>query len=145
MTSLQYLTSHYPILTHLSQYLSTLDLLHLGLTCRTLHSYILSSPPIFKLLQRTALCDGHGLRDRQKFEGAYHRHPHEYKIMADEPIEVRLWATECDEAGALPCLKCGINVCEVSEQACLAKPTKSCTKYYARKQECRRYPREPLK
>ncbi|KLO96971.1 uncharacterized protein FFNC_15076 [Fusarium fujikuroi] len=30
----------------------------------------------------------------------------------DEEIEVRLYNIKCDEAGALPCLKCGINICE---------------------------------
>ena len=32
----------------------------------------------------------------------------------DEPIEVRLYGTKCDEAEALPCRKCSINICEVS-------------------------------
>ena len=30
-----------------------------------------------------------------------------------EPIEVRFYATHCDEAGALPCRKWGINICDV--------------------------------
>jgi hypothetical protein len=31
----------------------------------------------------------------------------------EEEIEVRLWNIKCDPYDALPCLKCGINVCEV--------------------------------
>lgn len=31
----------------------------------------------------------------------------------DEEIEVRVWNLKCDAANALPCLKCGTNVCGV--------------------------------
>ncbi|KAI1090671.1 hypothetical protein F5B19DRAFT_316754 [Rostrohypoxylon terebratum] len=41
--------------------------------------------------------------------------------MIDREIEVRLFNLRCDEAGALPCRKCGVNICE----------------------ECREYPRIP--
>ena len=111
------LVIQYPILTHLASYLSTLDLLHVGLANRTFHALVLSSPSIFTQLKRTALCDGSGLRLRQSFRGLYS--PPWYgrrdgrTIREDESIEVKLYATKCDEAGALPCLRCGINVCEV--------------------------------
>ncbi|KAF6832697.1 hypothetical protein CMUS01_06803 [Colletotrichum musicola] len=30
----------------------------------------------------------------------------------DEPIEVRLYNLKCDTADTLPCVRCGVNVCE---------------------------------
>ncbi|KAI2618535.1 hypothetical protein GGS26DRAFT_380098 [Hypomontagnella submonticulosa] len=103
------LITQYPILTTLASYLSTLDLFHLALTSRTHHAPILSSPSVFAVLRRDSLCDGRGLRRRQQTWN--YRYPGR-KIHHDEEIEVRLFATKCDEAGALPCQKCGINICE---------------------------------
>lgn len=118
--TLQDLITQYPVLTHLAQYLSTLDLFHLALTCRTFHAHVLSSSSVLTHLKRTAICDGRGLIQRQNFEGLYSVESkfryiwgNTRKIWQDEPIEVQLYATKCDEAGALPCLRCGINVCEV--------------------------------
>ncbi|KAK3377322.1 hypothetical protein B0T24DRAFT_620964 [Lasiosphaeria ovina] len=129
MASLEHLISQYPVLSTLASYVSSLDLFNLALTNRANHSAILSSPS----LRRHCLCDGHGLRDRQGFAGAYAIPKHAYKkyyqfgsgarsgnwpehnvgaINEDEPIEVRLYNIKCDEAGALPCRRCGINVCE---------------------------------
>ena len=110
----------HPILRELSSFLSTLDLFHLALTSRTHHSYILASLCTFDALRRNCLCDGSGLTQRQDFAGLYSLQRrgyvwgHQRKIWQDEPIEVRLYATKCDEAGALPCRKCSINICEVS-------------------------------
>ncbi|KAF7548779.1 hypothetical protein G7Z17_g6825 [Cylindrodendrum hubeiense] len=118
--------SSYAILPTLASWLSTLDLYHLALTNRANFSYILASPNIFKSLSRHCLCDGRGLAKRQEFRPPYNLESYNYiwgsgrKIHNDEPIEVRLYNLKCDEAGALPCVKCGINLCE----------------------ECRYYPRE---
>ena len=126
MANLQDLISQYPILTNLASQLSALDLYHLAATSRANHASIRSSHQVFETLKRTCLCDGHGLRDRHNFAGLYALDPRRHvcgagrRLYQDEPIEVRLFNIECDEAGALPCLKCGINVCE----------------------ECRYYPRE---
>lgn len=109
------LISSYSILTTLSSWISTLDLYHLALTNRTHHSFILGSPQIFKVLTRQSLCDGRGLADRKEFRGLYKIYDFDKGcglIRRDEPIEVRLYNLNCDEAGALPCVKCGINVCE---------------------------------
>lgn len=119
MESLTTLVSQYPILCNLASFLSTLDLFHLALTNTTHYAHILASRPVFAALRRDALCDGSGLRKRQDFVGSYsleHRKyqwGHQRKIWQDEPIEVRLYGTRCDATGALPCRKCGINVCEV--------------------------------
>ncbi|KAF2114251.1 hypothetical protein BDV96DRAFT_688457 [Lophiotrema nucula] len=127
MASLDYLISAYPILESLASSLSTLDLLNLGLTCKSNYLHVLSSAQLFKSLQRHCLCDGHGLLERQSLAGLYHVGRYNYiwrderRIWEEEPVEVRLWNTKCDEAEALPCRKCGINICE----------------------ECRYYPREP--
>lgn len=128
MPSLQSVTTQYPVLTTLSSWLSTLDLYHLSLASKHFNAHILASKSIFDHLKRTALCDGRGLQQRQNFQGPYrldsafaYTWGNSRKIWADEPVEVRLWNIECDAAGALPCRKCGINVCE----------------------ECRRYRREP--
>lgn len=124
--TLQSITAQYPVLSCLSSWVSTLDLFHLSLTSKHFYDHILASKPVFDHLKRTALCDGRGLKRRQNFEPPYRlatgtKFGKEQKCWTDEPIEVRLWALECDEAGALPCRKCGINICE----------------------ECRRYKREP--
>ncbi|KAF4333505.1 hypothetical protein FBEOM_12687 [Fusarium beomiforme] len=116
--SINELISSYSILTSLAPWLSTLDLLNLSLTSKSAYGYIRSSPEIFKSLSRHCLCNGRGLVIRQAYAHAYYR-----KRMAgrwtinssfdgDEEIEVRLYNVKCDEAGALPCVKCGINICE---------------------------------
>ncbi|RSM07888.1 hypothetical protein CDV31_008380 [Fusarium ambrosium] len=109
------LISSYSILTTLSSWISTLDLYHLALTNRTHHSFILASPQIFQVLTRQSLCDGRGLADRQEFRGLYKIYDFDKGskiIQRDEPVEVRLYNLKCDETGALPCVKCGVNVCE---------------------------------
>jgi hypothetical protein len=127
MIPLAQLISEYPILLSLSPFVSALDLLNIALTCKANYLYIASSKRIFNVLRRQSLCDGHGLAERQAFAGLYsleHRHYNwggERHIWQDEAIEVYLYNLKCDEAAALPCCKCGINICE----------------------ECRYYPREP--
>jgi hypothetical protein len=112
------LISSYSILTCLAPWLSTRDLYNLGLTSRSAYAYIHSSSKIFKSLSRQCLCDGRGLATRQAYTGPYHlgRKPGRLDINpqleGDEEIEVRLYNAKCDEAGALPCMKCDINICE---------------------------------
>lgn len=113
------LISSYSILSALAPWLSTLDLFHLGLTNRSAHSYILSSPAVFKCLMRQCLCDGRGLAIRQTTDelppdrGQLIRiTQRNLQIHGDEEIEVRLYNVKCDVTGALPCVKCGINICE---------------------------------
>lgn len=118
MPSLQSITTQYPILTCLSSWLSTLDLYHLSLASKHFYTHILANKSVFDRLKRTALCDGRGLKQRQNFEGPFELKDRRYvrgdrrRVWSDEPIEVQLWARKCDEAGALPCRRCGINVCE---------------------------------
>ncbi|KAH6887026.1 hypothetical protein B0T10DRAFT_407001 [Thelonectria olida] len=114
--SLTDVISSYAILPTLASWISTVDLYHLALTNRSHYSHILASETIFKTLRRQSLCDGRGLADRQALRNL---NPHfDYiwgrgrKIHRDEEIEVRLYNLKCDEAGALPCVRCGINVCE---------------------------------
>ena len=59
--SLLDLIGQYPVLATLSSYLSTIDLLHLGLAARRAHALILGSPEVFEVLKRQCLCDGRGL------------------------------------------------------------------------------------
>ncbi|KAK7219582.1 hypothetical protein V2G26_007585 [Clonostachys chloroleuca] len=113
------LISSYAILSTLASWLSSADLYHLGLTNRYHHSCILASPALFKKLQRLSLCDGHGLALRQEFKSPYlnkwrraGRWTCNPGFTADEEIEDFLYNVKCDEAGALPCIKCGINICE---------------------------------
>jgi hypothetical protein len=118
MPALTDLTSHHPILSALAPCLSTLDLFSLAQTCRANYSVILASRPVFNVLRRACLCDGRGLKHRQNFTGRYSDRTsyvwgETRKIWQDEPIEVRLWGTTCDASNALPCRKCGVNVCEV--------------------------------
>jgi hypothetical protein len=112
--------SQYPVLCELSPFLSTLDLFHLALTNKASYGYILSSEAVFNILKRDALCNGTGLVKRQDQVGLYDLGRRFYfwgserRIWQDDPIEVRLYGTRCDEAGALPCIKCNINICEVN-------------------------------
>lgn len=125
--SITSLISSYGILPTLASWLSTLDLYHLSLTNRTHYSHIAASPTIFKVLTRQSLCDGRGLARRQAYDnfnyvpeaGAPQKNQHAYD---DEEIEVRLYAVKCDEAGALPCVKCGVNVCEECRPYPRARP-----------------------
>lgn len=132
MSNLLSLLSQYNILTKTAEYLSTLDLLYLGLANSRFYAVILQSPPIFTRLKLTALCDGTGLIARQNFQGIYYAlRPDDYvmgkgrKAHYDEELEVRVWNLKCDAANALPCLSCGINVCEVGSPElsphCLSK------------------------
>ena len=118
MPSFLELTAQHPILCALARSLSTVNLFHLALTCHENHTFILASKQVFEILRRHCLCDGTGLKRRQNRTGLYpprwsYNWGSKRKIWVDEPIEVQLWATKCDAANALPCRKCGINVCEV--------------------------------
>lgn len=106
------IVAQYPVLCVLVQQLSTLDLFHLSLTSKAIHSYIQPSSNLFKVLTRQSLCDGLGLVKRQEFKDLYHTDYTDYDSEKDEPIEVQLWSLKCGESDALPCVKCGINVCE---------------------------------
>src|SRR5271154_1919768 len=109
MFDLPFLFSQYRILETTSHWLSTRDLYHVSLVCRDLHAVIIGSPKVFDHLMRYALCDGSGLKARQSYSGRYAMYQ---RCRGDEEVEVRVYRTQCDEAGALPCIKCGINVCE---------------------------------
>jgi len=120
MSNLLSLLSQYDILTDTAKYLSTLDLFHLALANSRFYAIILQSAPVFNRLKLTALCDGTGLTARQNFQGLYALRPEDFdwgggsrKAHYDEELEVRVWNLKCDAANALPCLNCGINVCEV--------------------------------
>ncbi|KAK1718077.1 uncharacterized protein BDZ83DRAFT_586224 [Colletotrichum acutatum] len=116
--SISHLISSYPILSILAEYVSALDLFHLAQTNRNHHAHILGSRTIFEKLRSLCLCDGRGLVQRQNFSGRYC--PNYWTLLCglppmvvgDEEIEVKLYNVKCDEAGALPCRRCGINVCE---------------------------------
>ncbi|KAH7160504.1 hypothetical protein B0J13DRAFT_671054 [Dactylonectria estremocensis] len=112
------LISTYGILPTLASWMSTVDLYNLGRTNSTHFAHILAPPNIFQALQRQSLCDGRGLLKRQSFSSPYQSSPtaglscdtpDEY---GDEEIEVYLYNVKCDAAGALPCVRCGINVCK---------------------------------
>lgn len=122
MRTLPELLEQYPILTSLSSFISTLDLYHLASTNKALHSYIQSPLRVFDILKRNCLCDGHGLTARQSCSGPWYQATHEQGQKRNDLVEVQLWNTVCDETGALPCRKCGINICE----------------------ECRWYPRQGM-
>jgi hypothetical protein len=114
MFNLVFLLSQYQLLELTAKHLSTIDLYHTALACSDLHGMILKSENIFKKLRRVALCDGSGLRARQSFSGIYNGCPYRFgRPSYEEEIEVRVFNARCDEKGGLPCIKCGINVCEV--------------------------------
>lgn len=133
MSHLETLVAQYTILTNIASFISTLDLLHLAQTSKSIKSYILPSQRVFDVLKRQCICDGHGLKDRQAFEGLYslrrrhYRWGHERRIWQDEPIEVQVYGAKCDTSDTLPCRKCNVNVCE------------EC-RYYPREQPDPRYP-----
>lgn len=111
--------SQYELLERTARHLSALDLLHLGLTCSDIHVFILDSRRVFDQLKRLAVCDGRGLDARQQFQGLYEPcYSHERrggpKPEFDEEIEIRVWNLKCDSYNALPCIRCGVNICEVN-------------------------------
>ncbi|KAI1800170.1 hypothetical protein F4811DRAFT_540250 [Daldinia bambusicola] len=122
------LVGQYPVLTSIARNLPAVDLFSLGLTCREFSNHILSSQRVLDVFRRDCPCDGRGLLHRQNELGSRRckrglGRDSRSDIQQDEEIEVRLFATKCNKADTLPCLKCGINVCE----------------------ECRFYPRTPPK
>ena len=115
MFNLVFLLSQYQLLELTAKHLSTIDLYHTALACSDLYEIILKSENIFKKLRRVVLCDGSGLRARQSFSGIYNGCPGRFgRPSYEEEIEVRVFNARCDEKGGLPCIKCGINVCEVN-------------------------------
>lgn len=115
---LLFLLSQYELLERTAQHLSTLDLFNIALTCHDLYSAILDSPLVFNKLKRLTICDGRGLIKRQTFTGLHKPHPtikgqHTRGPIFDEEIEIRVYNVKCDAYNALPCLKCGINICKV--------------------------------
>jgi hypothetical protein len=112
MFDLPFLFSQYRILESTSHWLSTRDLFNVSLVCRDLHAVLIGSPEVFDHLKRYALCDGSGLKARQSYSGRYKSRSGCRCCNNAEEVEVRVYRTQCDEAGALPCIKCGINVCE---------------------------------
>ncbi|TIC95055.1 hypothetical protein CH35J_008791 [Colletotrichum higginsianum] len=125
------LVSAYSILPTLATWLSTVDLFHLALANRAFHSHILGSPNVFAVLRRRCLCDGRGLALRQAYKPPYRKlkqtggPSNNQSWYPDEEIEVRVFNAKCDEAGALPCLRCGINVCEECRYYPRASPVES--------------------
>jgi hypothetical protein len=110
MATLPGLLQQYPILQSLSSFISTVDLHNVSLTSHACRAPIERS---FKSLKRNCLCDGKGLELRQTFMSPYAQNTYNGgSCHTDEPIEVRLWNTTCDATEALPCVKCGVNVCE---------------------------------
>lgn len=114
MFCLTHLFTQYELLELTAQNLSTLDLYHLALTNSDLYNLIKIPPAKFARLARVSICDGKGLLSRQahpvvnNWRTGFEGRPPAY----DEEIEVRVFNIKCNERGALPCVKCGINVCE---------------------------------
>ena len=111
--------SIYPVLSTLSRFISTLDLFNVSLTSKICQTYIQPGSDIFKVLCRESLCDGRGLAARQNFCKPFYgpcnerdKTPPRPMIHDDDQIEVNVWAQRCDEVNALPCRRCGINICE---------------------------------
>jgi len=112
------LLSQYELLEWIARHLSTIDLFYLSLTCSEVYQIVRQSETVFQRLKRLSLCDGRGLKARQEFKGLqrpyyFYDEGKGYRANYDEEIEVRVWNLKCDATNALPCSKCGINVCEV--------------------------------
>ena len=126
MNLLVQVLSQYQLLELLANYVSTKDLYHLGRTCSELFSCIVKPANTFTRLKRVSLCDGSGLKARQNYDSPLYNGLQSLGIMnwrlmpgqrrrschCQEEVEVRVWGKNCDEVNALPCVKCGINVCE---------------------------------
>lgn len=113
MVDLIHLFSQYELLELAAQSLSTLDLYHTALTCSTLYTLIRTPDAKFQRLKRVNTCDGKGLAARQespKVWATIHALVNSLSIPKAE-IKVRIFE-DCNGRGALPCIKCGINVCE---------------------------------
>jgi hypothetical protein len=126
MSKLLVLLSQYEVLAETAKYLSSLDLHHLGLTSSDFYAVILQRSTLLDPFKRTNLCDGTGLTARQEYQGMYMAcadGPNR-TLFYDDELEVRVWNIKCDEVNALPCIKCGINVCEVRwlHWVCLQSP-----------------------
>jgi hypothetical protein len=106
--------SQYTILEMTARYLSLLDLVRLARTSSAFYALIRRPQALFEHWKRITLCDGRGLKARQGFRGVYAgTRPGRGRPEFDEELEVRVWNLKCDAFNALPCLKCGLNICEV--------------------------------
>jgi hypothetical protein len=114
MSGLSRILSQYNILDITAQHLSLLDLFRLATTSSRFYALIRKPDALFNRWKRITLCDGRGLRARQEFRGKYASiRPGRGRSAFDEELEVRVWNLKCDAVNALPCLKCGLNICEV--------------------------------
>lgn len=134
--SITTLITSYPILQTLASWISERDLRRLGRTSRTHHAHILASRPIFEVLTRQSTCSGLGLIQRQKqddflnnWRGRGHTEVNP-GFQPDAEIEVRLYNITCDDGGALPCVGCGVNICEECRYYRRAAPSRV---YYDRR------------
>ena len=104
--------SKYELLELTAQYLSTMDLYHVALTCSDTFELIMKLMSTFHRLRRVSSCDGSGLKARQDYAGVrYSNHP-SFRRPREEEVELQVWNLRCDESSGLSCVKCGINVCE---------------------------------
>ncbi|KAF6804205.1 hypothetical protein CPLU01_16071 [Colletotrichum plurivorum] len=119
----------YPGLETLAKYVSAYDLFHLGITSQSNHANIIASRRLFERLRRLCICDGLGLAMRKNFVGPYEsKRPWPPYHRTDDPIEVQLYNLKCDTADTLPCVRCGVNVCEECRDY-LRWPDESKTEY----------------
>lgn len=109
MFNLKNLLSQYELLVITASHLSTVDLYRVALTCSELQELILKPRETFNGLKRYALCDGAGIKARQNYRLP---RPDWYDPCPETEIEVHIFNLECDNTERLPCIKCGINVCE---------------------------------
>lgn len=106
--------SQYTILEITARHLSLLDLFRLARTSSAFYALIRRPKALFEHWKRITLCDGRGLKARQEFRGIYASiKPGDGRPEFDEELEVRVWNLKCDALNALPCLNCGLNICEV--------------------------------
>lgn len=117
MIDLAFLFHQYELLQRTAQFLSAVDLFNCALACSDLNALILRSKSIFTKLKRLAVCGGTGLKLRQACEGIYGSANCTWKVnwkcFDGEEIEVRVFNRTCGGTDALPCLKCGVSICEV--------------------------------
>src|SRR5438552_834931 len=94
------LLSQYGILSLITEYLTTRELLYLAITCKEHWAYIHGSPVILQKLKKSTCCEAQA-HDRKKWEKTF-------RIKLPDPIN-----PDCKGSRTRACVRCDMQVCQV--------------------------------
>ena len=115
MAKLVDVTSQYELVKIIASELATVELFNLARTSKTLWKSLDPLSLHFNSVKSLTLCDGHVVARRLAAHAAeMKRREVEEAYRSDHDYIDGIEALTCLGSESLPCVKCGVNVCEVS-------------------------------